>query len=546
MSEQASHPNPDHLLPMEQLVNADAQGRAHRPNGEMMSNYEREQIEAHQEQISEGLGGHETAELKQATDAADAEKAAEADMLQAHRTIAMKSVNDAVAAGEITEFSAGPDFIKATGLSHEDVQALGFNGFGELKSAASVYQAEQQTADAAALAEAEQSYDKTKRQEAADTHAKQWRAEIDEAKAARDQKEIDRKEANLDAVVEHGQAVLARDKAEKAVEDRVEQLSYAEMLKRGGSVGQKRNPAQAAAVELAATERAKQEGFDMNNLPEIPAAPVLVEAPGPEPYAVPVNIEAEKRQAELAQLLRAHDAKVLGAQVNTPEQEPIVGTETEPVVEGEEESDLEYLFADAESETTVTLAIKPEGIRKRMSKLFEKVSTKYVLARNAVARRTELFLKNGNEFGEVDPKRVRAAVVGTVLGATALVLATKFAVEFNNDGSEPQLAASADIDTDGTEQEISKLPATEEAPVISVNQKLEAGGNVWNESVEYADKLGYSLDMNNAQDVQIADAIKDEVLRINNITDPTHLPVGYELTMPHPAEIEEILKKYKK
>lgn len=75
--------------------------------------------------------------------------------------------------------------------------------------------------------------------------------------------------------------------------------------------------------------------------------------------------------------------------------------------------------------------------------------------------------------------------------------------------------------------------------------ELAKGQNPWSESVDYASTLGYAAGENQ---VAFVDAVKDETLRMSNITEPAarHLAVGTKLTMPSPARMAELWQRYGK
>lgn len=515
-------PNPEQMIPMDQLVNVDARERAHRPNGAIMSNHERDLIESHQEQISEGLGGFDTAQEKQEADARAEAKAAEQDALNERRTTAMQKLNDAVKTGTVTEFSAGGDYVKATGLSHEDVQALGFNGFGELKSAALAYGAEQEAADAQALAKAAKELEKTERREAAKEHADTWRAEVDAMQG------------------------------KLLPEAPAEELSFAEKLRRGGELGVKREQ------ELATKAREKAEAEARATADE----KWLERA---STYEVVTDAAGEARQAELADLLRRHDRAVLEAQADA-EPDALSEAPQMDIVELMRQARANVLESEAaeaeldaeESDTHLDIELPdvetdpgdPDSVRITEKGLKNRLTALFIRAQNAL----KSSIREGGELN-APVSKYRKAAVGAV-GVAAIVLATKFGYELATDnGNMPTPATGPEgVDTGTLQDRINE--ATEQAQDLAnqggpestadSTRELAAGSNPWNESVSYAQELGYDLSSNDPSDVQAIDAIKDRVVAMNNITDANSLPVGYELRMPNPAEIEEIMKQYKK
>lgn len=527
-------PNPEQLIPMDELANVDAAGRAHRPNGEMMSNHERDLIEAHQDQISEGLGSFDTAAEKQAADSQAEAKATEQETLAMHRGLAMKSINDAVKAGTISEFSAGGDYVKATGLSHEDVMALGFNGFADLKTAAAEYQASQEASDKEALTKAEAAFDETQRQEAraqeraetrqkAADHAAAWRADVDH---------MNGKVPDLELPAEP--------------------KTFKEKFERGGDIGLAREKKAAedahAQAEAEAKDAADARWIERNSR-----------------YDVPIDTEGEKRTAELAELLKQHDKAVLEAQAsvdpNTGNTDPTNQTvhASNPNVAANPNADpsdadaYSHLFADSDPSTP---AMSTERLRDRLTKQF-------IRAKNALHGahdKLQTWVRNGERDGVVDKRRALAAAI---VGTAGLALAMKAGYEvtdvFNGseavaaapDGGSVDISSAGDQLSTGTEQTPDlavDIPSgneidTQAAPAV---RELAPGSNPWNESIDYANELGYNLSNSNPGDVQAIDAIKDRVVELNNITDANNLPVGYELRMPTPEEIEELMKQYKK
>ncbi|MCA9327261.1 hypothetical protein KDA14_01910, partial [Candidatus Saccharibacteria bacterium] len=174
----------------------------------------------------------ELASSQIAADEVDAARTEREQALSQARDAAVNSMAKALRRGKITEHSAGPDYIKATGLSHEDVMRLGFKGFAGLAEAGRERQAEQaeRKAQRAELAA------KQAAQEERNAAAVAWRAEIDAAKAGRD-----------------------------AAADRIEGISYKQKLENGGELGLKRNPDLAAELRQAAVAQAEAEGHDVSD-----------------------------------------------------------------------------------------------------------------------------------------------------------------------------------------------------------------------------------------------------------------------------------------
>lgn len=167
-----------------------------------------------------------------AADEAVAARAEREQELGQARDAAVSKMAKALKKGEITENSAGPDYIKATGLSHEEVMGLGFKGFAGLAEAGRERRAEQaeRKARKAELAA------KRAAQEERNAAAVAWRAEIDDAKAGR-----------------------------AAAAERIEGISYKQKLENGGELGLKRNPNLAKELRETAVAQAEAEGHDVSH-----------------------------------------------------------------------------------------------------------------------------------------------------------------------------------------------------------------------------------------------------------------------------------------
>lgn len=76
---------------------------------------------------------------------------------------------------------------------------------------------------------------------------------------------------------------------------------------------------------------------------------------------------------------------------------------------------------------------------------------------------------------------------------------------------------------------------------------LTEGQNPWSESIDYAQSLGFKVNMQHTSDVTFIDAVKDTVLRTNHLTeqDALRLHVGTNLKMPSPERMAELYEKYK-
>ena len=160
-----------------------------------------------------------------------------------------------------SEFAAGPDIKRATGLGYEDILRLGFGSYSEMKRAA---QALNMQRDERAQIDAAQA--------AVQAHADKWNGERDKYRAAKE-----------------------------AASDRVERLSYAAKLSAGGEIGLKRNPDKAKEIRDEAIAQAEQEGHSVGALK--PSEGIIF----------PENTPAQQRTSELVALLKAHDRAIAEA-----------------------------------------------------------------------------------------------------------------------------------------------------------------------------------------------------------------------------------------
>ncbi len=184
------------------------------------------------------------------------------------------------------EFAAGPDIQKATGMTHQKVMEAGYTTYGDLEASALAWEAEQ--------AAREQTF--TRKEIGAEKEAI-YQSEMNDYRAKRD-----------------------------AANQRVEGISYRKKLQNGGEIGLKRNPELAKKLQTEAVAEAAAEGFSVGHLE-------------PEYYSVTQKPEAEARTADLARMLREHDAEVLSAQAkkSSPEEAPADLTDdlidSEPVID---------------------------------------------------------------------------------------------------------------------------------------------------------------------------------------------------------------------
>lgn len=169
------------------------------------------------------------------------------------------------------EFAAGPDIQKATGMTHQKVMEAGYSTYGDLEARALAWEAEQ--------AAREQTFTRT---EIGAEKEAIYQAEMNDYRMKRD-----------------------------AAKQRVEGISYRKKLQNGGEIGLKRNPDLAKKLHSEAVAEAAAEGFSVGHLE-------------PRYYPVTEKPEAEARTADLARMLREHDAEVLSAQAkkSNPEQAP--------------------------------------------------------------------------------------------------------------------------------------------------------------------------------------------------------------------------------
>ncbi len=233
------------ITALQQAGVLDAQGRAHDTQGHFVTAEEQNEIISHGDQILSGLnseGVRHPGEVAR-------EKAEEQRQLA--RNEALHRFNEADKNGLVPEHAAGPDYRKATGLSHEDVQRLGFKSFSELATTARERRAQEEKL------EAEQRAHDEYRAKAEDAAAA-WRKDAD---ALRD----------------------SRSPHTAELRDKLEGATYKERLEMGGQLGIQR--AKKAAEIADAKHQAGQKRH------------VHVSEP---------SEAAKKSQAETVAALRAH------------------------------------------------------------------------------------------------------------------------------------------------------------------------------------------------------------------------------------------------
>ena len=168
----------------------DAQGRAHDTHGHFVTTEHQREIIAHGNQILSGLNSEG---IRHPGEVAREQAAAQRELA---RNEAMDRFNTAEKRGQVPEHAAGPDYRKATGLSHEDVQRLGLKSFSELATSARERKAQQEEAarlkkEASDARHArlekllEQQRERNNRNAIAENAAGEWRKEADKLRDSR-------------------------------------------------------------------------------------------------------------------------------------------------------------------------------------------------------------------------------------------------------------------------------------------------------------------------------------------------------------------------
>ena len=247
----------------------DMKGRAHGPHGKFVSPEQHQAIVDNAEVILGGLnseGVRHPGEV--AREKAEAER-------QVARGEVMDRFNTAEKRGQVPEHAAGPDFRKATGLSHEQVQQLGFKSFTELATAARQRRAEQEEA---ARIKSEESASRRarledllgKQRERNDASTRQRRAEQEEAARIKSEESASRRarledllgkqrERNERKAMTKQNAIEWREEADKfrdarsphttVLREKLERATYKERLEMGGELGIRRTQEAAKAAD---------------------------------------------------------------------------------------------------------------------------------------------------------------------------------------------------------------------------------------------------------------------------------------------------------
>lgn len=442
------------------------------------------------------------------------------------------------------EHAAGADIRKATGLNHDDVQRLGYGTYADLEKTALAWQATQ---------------DKIAQREAAKAESKK------------------REEAY--------QADLQAHRDERAAAaKRVEQLSYAEKLKRGGEIGLRRQPGLAEEIRTAAIDRAESEGLNVATM-----------RPS-EGYVVPRNEAGEQRASEMAALLRAFNRGEQPSALETdPEAAREVATDIASMLKNyaqkRAEADSEVdpgaaveLHADGpfeledegrwpawfrrsvsgtnpdrtnrakrrtdaetDSETDLETGDPEElltetGMRARFGRMVDLARIRLaglradrprpldrlsVMAANRVNATSEYF--GDEEKGK--RRKIIAGVVGAAAaGALIYLEVSGHGVGFHHHSSDTQEAATPKGGSNGGNNAQDLPPKhhlpTPEAPVPTESAiSLKSGDTVWGSVSQYAQQHGHQLTEQQTQ------SITGQVLKANHLTwaSAHNVPVGYQV-----------------
>jgi hypothetical protein len=561
--------NPNQLpTPSEQiqdLVDVNRIDQPIRPDGSVMSRNEIDQITAHQDQIREGLGGHDNVFDKNIADSLDnynKNREAEAKQAAAEEAAAAKAQAREDALTTLNKLIRtkkpldGPTLSKA-GIGFMSQQELGFASFDDMKQAA----AEQRATQARERREAKK----------AEEAAAQVAAEEAAAKAAQEAKE-QQAAANRAAGKAQAEAwktetaawrenrATADDRISKLQDGSaaVEGLSYKERLERGGELGIKFQQEHSNLTAEDAIAQAAAEGYDVRHT-------------APRHYEVTRNEAAEAQAAQTAAALKDFHRQIFGANVreaapaepavdNEPAVEPIVSVAVPEVVANEQAEGQGVVIEDGAAarseESLVTGASRAKAMLGRMK---DKLMTKGVQLTNAINQKLSGKYETGT-LDEVTYRRRQRMITGVIMGGAAMYLTTKFAgaeLPFFGGGGVAQ-AATEHGSGNGGHGALSVLGERQgngggHDPLSVLSERGNGGGNNAHETVtlkpgetvwsEAADALPKG-----ASTAQI-DELKDAILQKNGKTEAQamHLPVGVELQMPMDeiAHIEEEIKKAK-
>jgi serine/threonine protein phosphatase PrpC len=247
----------------------DALGRADDQHGEPVSPEQHQAIVDNAEVI---LGGLNSEGVRHPGEVAREEAEA---ARQAARGEVMDRFNTAEKRGQVPEHAAGPDYRKATGLNHEQVQQLGFKSFSELATSARQRRAEQEEAarirsEASASRRARLEDLLGKQRERNDAAARQRRAEQEEAARIRSEASASRRarledllgkqrERNERKATTAQNAIEWRKEADKlrdarsphtaVLREKLERATYKERLEMGGELGIRRTQEAAKAAD---------------------------------------------------------------------------------------------------------------------------------------------------------------------------------------------------------------------------------------------------------------------------------------------------------
>jgi len=460
-----------------------------------------------------------------AREQAEAKKSADAEALTKAREEAYKRVSAFYEKpGRAT--AAAPDIRKATGLSFEDVQHLGYGSYAELENAAIDWKLEQTE-----------------------------KAERAAAKAAAEKREADYQ----------AERQAYRDKRDAAAE-RVEKLSYAEKLKRGGEIGLRRQPGLAEDIRGAAIDQAEAEGHHVNTMRPsegyvVPRRSAAAEAETARTVAAlkafhrGEQLSASESDSELAansftdvaSLLERRRLQLEAEQAAQPadtDDSDIAEAEVIPMGSGENSS------RSAGTELTPTGRTEPEiidaeltmegGLRARARRAWDSARVRlaaFNASRPRPLDRASVMWTNGTqragEYFRDDEKGTRRKIVGGALAATLLagvvyLEASGHGVGFHHHGSNAQEATNGhggggngnDLPPKGG------APRPEGTPThLESSVKLGQGDTVWGSVNEYAAQHGRHL---TEQQTQL---ITDKVLKANNLTwsSAHNVPVGYQV-----------------
>jgi hypothetical protein len=338
-----------------------------------------------------------------------------------------------------------------------------------------------------------------------------------------------------------------------AADDRVEKVMYHAKINGGGEIGLKRNPGQADKNRETAQAVAEAEGHDVSHQK-------------PRHYEVVTDPAAEARAAEVAALLKAQAPKASVAVENLTEQaqaararadeidavEPLTRRATDvrdlPLdeqkallqrirthegVDSELEAELRKPLKDMDPE--LASAVRNEMSKARIAKEEAAAAQKAAAPAGVLARLKQRFGRGqqsaGSEQTTEKKYRGKRAVAGLAMGAVAVAGIAVAANHGDSDGPRKETATHATATPGSETTPTVELPDYDVVKGKTLELKehdsvsLQGGENPW---------VVAQRSLHEGATAAEIDQVKDEILRLNHISEQqaTSLPVGFDLKMP--------------